>query len=57
MTLVFLLAFIWLSMRTVLLVSQVNRHTPEARLGRDFQEELRSRGLTIGPADTDRLIS
>jgi hypothetical protein len=56
MTLVFLLAFVWLSMRTVLLLSQVNRHTPEARLGRAFQEELRNRGLTPCPADADRLI-
>jgi hypothetical protein len=56
MTLVFLLVFIWLSMRTVLLLTQVNRHTPEARLGRAFQEELRTRGLTPCPADADRLI-
>jgi len=56
MSLVFLLAFVWLSIRTVLLLTQVNRHTPEARLGRAFQEELRNRGLTPCPADADRLI-
>ncbi len=45
MTLVFLLAFIWLSARTVLLLAQVGRHTPEAQLGREFHRELRERGL------------
>ena len=45
MTLVFLLAFIWLSARTVLLLAQVERHTPEAQLGREFHRELRERGL------------
>jgi hypothetical protein len=56
MTLVFLMAFVWLSMRTLLLLNQVHRHSPEARLGRAFQQELRSRGLIQGPADADRLI-
>jgi hypothetical protein len=55
MSLVFLVAFLWLSMRTVLLLAQVQRHTPEAQLGRAFQEELNNRGLTLGPADADRL--
>lgn len=45
MTLVFIGAFIWLSARTVLLLAQVGRHTPEAQLGREFQRELRERGL------------
>ena len=56
MKLVFLVAFFWLSMRTVLLLTQVNRHTPEAQLGRAFQQELRDRGLTPAPTDTERLI-
>lgn len=45
MTLVFLLAFVWLSFRTLLLLAQVGRHTPEVELGRAFQRELRQRGL------------
>jgi hypothetical protein len=57
MTLLFLVAFGWLSMRTLLLLAQVNHHAPEARLGRSFQQELRRRGLITGPADTDRLAS
>ena len=56
MTLVFLVAMSWLSMRTLLLLAQVNRHSPEARLGRTFLLELRSRGLIAGPTDADRLI-
>jgi hypothetical protein len=55
MSLVFLVAFLWLSMRTVLLLTRVQRHTPEAQLGRAFQEELNNRGLTLGAADADRL--
>ncbi len=57
MTLVFLMAFGWLSLRTLLLVAQVNRHSPESRLGRAFQQELRRRGLITGPADSERLLS
>jgi hypothetical protein len=45
MTVVFLLAFSWLSVRTLLLLAQLERHTPEAELGRAFQRELRQRGL------------
>ena len=45
MTLLFLLVFLWLSGRTLLLLTQIGRHTPEARLGREFQQELRQRGL------------
>jgi hypothetical protein len=56
MTMLFLVAFAWLSMRTLLLLFQVHRHSPEARLGRAFQQELRSRGLITGPADADRLM-
>ena len=45
MTLVFLVACLWLSGRTVLLLAQLGRHTPEAQLGREFQQELRERGF------------
>lgn len=45
MTVVFLLAFGWLSVRTLLVLAQVERHSPEAQLGRAFQRELRQRGL------------
>ncbi len=45
MTLLFLLAFVWLSGRTLLVLTQIGRHTPEAKLGREFQAELRERGL------------
>jgi hypothetical protein len=57
MTLVFLMAFGWLSLRTLLLLAQVNRHSPEFRLGRAFQQELRRRGLITGSADSERLLS
>lgn len=53
MTLVFLLAFLWLSGRTLLLLAQVGRHTPEAQLGREFRQELRERGL-IAPDHLER---
>lgn len=56
MALLFIAAFAYLSLRTLLLFAQANRHTPEARLGRAFQQELQSRGLTVAPADSDRLI-
>ena len=56
MTLLFIVAFGWLSMRTLLLLAQVNRHSPESRLGRAFQQELRNRGLIAPPGDTDRLV-
>lgn len=56
MTLLFIVAFGWLSMRTLLLLAQVNRHSPESRLGRAFQQELRNRGLIPQPGDTDRLV-
>jgi hypothetical protein len=56
MTLLFIVAFGWLSMRTLLLLAQVNRHSPESRLGRAFQQELRNRGLTAEPGETDHLM-
>lgn len=55
MTLVILVAWLWLSLRLLLLLAQVNLHTPEARLARSFQQELRHRGLVTDPADADRL--
>jgi hypothetical protein len=56
MTFLFIVAFGWLSMRTLLLLAQVNRHSPESRLGRAFQQELRNRGLIAHPGDADRLV-
>lgn len=49
MALLFLVAIGWLGMRTLLLLTQLDRHRPEAQLGRAFQRELRSRGL-VAPA-------
>ena len=46
MTLLLLVGLGWLSLRTVLLLSQVSLHSSEARLGRAFQQELRDRGLS-----------
>lgn len=45
MSLLVALAFGWLGLRTLLLLSQVARHSPEAELARSFEEELRQRGL------------
>ncbi len=56
MTLLFIVAFGWLGMRTLLLLAQVNRHSPESRLGRAFQQELRNRGLISQPGDNGRLV-
>lgn len=57
MTFLFLVAFGWLTIRTLLMLAQVNRHSPESRLSRAFQQELQNRGLLRGPADADRLFS
>jgi hypothetical protein len=54
--LLFIVAFGWLSMRTLMLLAQVNRHSPESRLGRAFQQELRNRGLAAEPGETDHLM-
>ena len=51
MTLLLLVGLGWLSLRTVLLLSQVSRHSSKARLGRAFQQELRDRGLIDAPSD------
>lgn len=48
-TLLLLAGLGWLGLRTLLLLTQVSRHSPEARLGRAFQQELRERGLTHLP--------
>jgi hypothetical protein len=45
MTLLILVALSWLGLRTVLLLAQVARHSPEARLARSFEQELVERGL------------
>jgi hypothetical protein len=47
MTVLFLVALGWLGLRTALLLAQTARHTPEAQLGRAFQQELRDRGLSV----------
>lgn len=47
MALLILVALAWLSLRILLLLAQVDRHSPEARLGRAFQQELRERGQTV----------
>lgn len=52
MTLLVLLAFGWLSLRTLFMLAQIARHTPEAQLGRDFQLELKQRGLLQQPPRT-----
>jgi hypothetical protein len=49
MTLLLLVGLGWLGLRTLLLLSQVSRHSPEARLGRAFQQELRDRVMTRLP--------
>ncbi len=49
MTMLILIALGWLGMRTLLLLAQVARHTPEARLARSFEQELAQRGLRTGP--------
>jgi hypothetical protein len=46
-TFLVLLAVGWLGCRTLLLLAQVGRHSPEARLSRAFSAELRQRGLVI----------
>ncbi len=51
MTLLLLVGLGWLSLRTVLLLSQVSLHSGEAQLGRAFQQELRDRGLIDAPSD------
>ncbi len=46
MTVLILLVFCWLGLRTLLLLlAQVARHTPEAQLVRSFEQEVRERGL------------
>jgi len=37
---------------TLLVLAQVERHTPEAQLGRDFPQELEQRGLMQHPPRT-----
>jgi hypothetical protein len=55
-TLLFGVALVWLSLRTLLLLAQVNRFAPESRLSRAFRQELVHRGLIPDPADVERLM-
>jgi hypothetical protein len=54
-TTLFGVALIWLSLRTLLLLAQVNRFASESQLGRAFRQELMDRGLILDPADVERL--
>ncbi len=45
MTVLILLALSWLGLRSLMVLAQVARHSPEARLARSFDQELRQRGL------------
>jgi len=52
MTLLVFIGLSWLALRTVMVLAQIDRHTPEAQLGRDFQQELEQRGLLGQPPTT-----
>jgi hypothetical protein len=45
MSVLVLMALSWLGLRTLLLLAQVSRHSPEAQLARAFEQELAERGL------------
>jgi len=45
MTVLLLIALGWYALRTLLLLAQVARHSPEAQLARSFERELAQRGL------------
>ena len=45
MTVLILLALGWFGLRSLMLLAQVARHSPEARLARSFEQELWQRGL------------
>ena len=53
MTVLILLALGWLGLRSLLVLAQVARHTPEAQLARTFEDELRLRGLRGGSAEAE----
>lgn len=44
-SLLILLALGWLGLRSLVVLAQVGLHSPEARLARSFEDELRQRGL------------
>jgi hypothetical protein len=44
-SLLLLLALGWLGLRSLMVLAQVARHSPEAQLARSFEQELRQRGL------------
>jgi len=48
MSVLIVMALVWISLRSLLLLNQIAKHTPEAQLGREFQGELRARGLRPG---------
>jgi hypothetical protein len=52
MTVLILIALSWLGLRSLLLLAQVTRHSPEAQLARTFERELAQRHLRHagGPA-------
>ena len=52
MTLLLFVGLSWLALRTVMVLAQGTRHTPEAQLGREFQSELKQRGLLADPPRT-----
>jgi hypothetical protein len=54
-TLLFGVVLVWLSLRTLLLLAQVNRFSPESRLSQAFHQELLDRGLLPDSADVERL--
>jgi len=44
-SLLIVLALGWLGLRTLLALAQAATHSPEARLARSFEAELRQRGI------------
>lgn len=56
MSLLLLLALVWLGLRSLAVLSQMARHSPEAQLARTFENELRQRGLRgdAGGQELDR---
>ena len=49
MTLLLFCAGSWMLVRLAFVLTQVDRHSDEARLGRSFQQELKRRGLLPEP--------
>lgn len=51
MAVLILLAVGWLGLRTLVVLAQVERHSPGTQLGRRFQAELQARGLLQPPQE------